>query len=85
LYNSKLIQALELLNSQLTTESLAVYNGFDFAKLYKFRQIFYHNIDDTITDNELFSEEMLISKKNHISLSDNIYELLVQYYNAAYD
>ena len=59
LKNQKLAEALELVKSWATTGSLTVYEGFDFAKLYKFRQIFCHKIDITITGNEPFSGKLL--------------------------
>jgi hypothetical protein len=57
--NTKLTEALCLVQSRSTTGTLAAYDGFDFAELYRFRQIFYHNIDDTITGSEEFPGEML--------------------------
>lgn len=85
LRNSKLTQALELVNPRLTTGSLALYDGFDFAELYRFRQIFHHHINDTITGSEHFPGEMLNPRKNNVSLPNDIYEILVQYYNNAYN
>jgi hypothetical protein len=82
--NEKLTKALQLIKSRATTGSLAAYDEFDFAKLYRFMQIFRHNIDITITGNEPFPGEML-QKKVNVSLPDDIYKLLVQYYNAAYN
>jgi hypothetical protein len=48
-------------------------------------QIFHQNIDDIITGSEEFPGEMLTPKKNRVSLPDDIYELLVKYYNDTYD
>jgi hypothetical protein len=83
--NPKLAGALELVKSRATTGSLAIYDGFDFAELYRFMQIFRHHSDDSITGSEAFPGEMLNPKKERVSLPDDIYELLVQYYNTAYD
>jgi len=83
--NSKLTEALKLVNLWPTTGSLAVYNRFDFIELYRFRQIFHHYLNDTIIGNESFPKEMLNPRKDNMSLLDDIYEILVQYYNTAYD
>jgi hypothetical protein len=83
--NTKLMEALCLVQSRSTTGSLAAYDGFDFSELYRFMQIFHQNIDDTITGSEEFPGEMLTPKKNRVSLPDDIYELLVKYYNDTYD
>ncbi len=82
--NKKLAEALELVKPRATTGSLTVYEGFDFTELYRFRQIFRHEIDITITGNEPFPGKLL-HKKNQVSLPNDIYELLVEYYNVAYD
>lgn len=81
--NVKLMNALSLVKPRSTTGSLAAYDGFDFTKLYQFMQIFHQNIDDTITGSEKFPGEML-TPRNQASLPNNIYELLVQYYNNTY-
>ncbi len=83
--NSKLTEALELVNPRPTTGSLVVYNRFDFAELYRFRQIFHHYLNNTITGSESFPKEMLNPRKDNVFLLDDIYEILVQYYNTAYD
>ena len=83
LENKKLAEALELVKPRATTRSLTVYEGFDFTELYRFRQIFCYEIDITITGNEPFSRKLL-HKKNQVSLPNDIYELLVEYYNVAY-
>ncbi len=76
---------LEFVKSCPTTRSLAAYDKFDSVESYRFMQIFRHRIDDTITGSESLPEEMLTSKKDKVSLSDDVYELLVQYYDVAYD
>jgi hypothetical protein len=73
----KLNRALELVKLRQTTGSLIAYDGFDFAELHRFAQIFRYNLDDTITGNELFPEKMLTPRKCGISLPTHIYELLV--------
>ena len=83
--NIKLNETLILVKSYSLTRNLAIYDGFDFAKLYWFVQIFHHYLDDTITGNKSFSKEMLTLRKCNMSLPDDIYDLLVQYYNTAYD
>ena len=65
-------------NTKLTTGTLAAYDGFDFAELYRFRQIFYYSIDATITGSEEFPGEMLTPKNNRVSVPNAIYELLVK-------
>jgi hypothetical protein len=82
--NAKLINALSLVQPQLTTGSLAAYDGFDFNELHQFMQIFHQNINNMITGSEKFSGEML-TQRNRVSLSDATYELLVKYYNDTYD
>jgi hypothetical protein len=82
--NAKLMNALSLVQPQLTTGSLAAYDGFDFNELYQFMQIFHQNINNTITGSEKFPGEML-TPKNRVSLPDTTYELLVKYYNNTYD
>lgn len=83
--NTKLMEALCLVQPRSTTGTLAAYDGFDFAELYRFRQIFHHSIDATITGSEEFPGEMLTPKNNRVSVPDAIYELLVKYYNDTYD
>ena len=83
--NLKLNEGLKLIQQPcLTTGSLGVYDGFDFAELYQFRKFFCHDSDITITGKEPFPGKMLQSKDN-VSLPKDIYELLVQYYNNAYE
>ena len=72
----KLNEALELVKPRLTIGSLAAYDGFDFAELYRFMQIFRH-LNETVTGSELFSGQILSPAKNHVFLPNNIYELLV--------
>ena len=82
--NAKLTNALSLVQPRLTTGSLAAYDGFDFNELYEFMQIFNQNIDNTITGSEKFPGEML-TPRNRVSLPNNVYELLVKYYNDTYE
>ncbi|CAG8596435.1 19505_t:CDS:1, partial [Racocetra fulgida] len=83
--NYKLLNALKFIKSRPTTGSLAANNKVDFADLYYFVQTFRQEIDNTITGSELFPREMLILKKSQISLSDDIYRLLAEYYKTAYN
>jgi hypothetical protein len=78
------MNALSLVQLQLTTGSLAAYDGFDFNELHQFMQIFHQNINNTITGSEKFPEEML-TPRNWVSLPDATYELFVKYYNDIYD
>ncbi|CAG8836179.1 28640_t:CDS:1, partial [Racocetra persica] len=82
LNNSKLFQALEFIKPQLTTESLAANDEFDFADLYQFIQTS-HKSTDTITGSEFFLRKILNPKKN-VSIPDDIYKLLTEYYKKAY-
>jgi hypothetical protein len=81
---SKLVQALELVKSRPTAGSLASYDELDFTESYRFVQIFRH-LNETVIGNEPFPGQMLSPKKERVSLPENIYGLLVQYYNNAYD
>ena len=65
--------------------SLAVYDKFEYAELCRFRQIFHLKIEDTITSSEAFPDKMLSLKKVNVSLLEEIYKVLVDYYNAIYD
>ncbi|CAG8819846.1 1641_t:CDS:1, partial [Racocetra fulgida] len=64
---------------------LAANDGFDFADLYQFVQTFYQDIGNTITGSEPFHGEILNPDKTHMSLPDDIYELLTEYYKIAYN
>ena len=83
--SNKLNEALELVKSRPTAGSLAMYDGFDSSELHQFRQTFRIESDITITGSEEFPGEMLTPRNDRVSLPDDIYELLVNYYNAAYD
>src|SRR5437588_9840914 len=61
-----------------------MYDGFDSSELHQFRQNFRIESDITITGSENFSGEMLTPRNDRVFLPDNIYELLVYYYNDAY-
>jgi hypothetical protein len=79
--NPKLVTALSLIRNKPTAGSLAVYDEFDFTKLYQSTQIFH---DDTITGSKEFFREMLMPEKQ-VSLPDTIYKFLVKYYNDTYN
>jgi len=85
LNNTKLAEGLNLIRPQLTTGSLASYDEFEFAELVRFRQIFRFEVEDTITGIKPFPDEMISPKKINVGLLDDIYNILVSYYNAAYD
>jgi len=84
-HNTKLTEGLKLIQPRATSGSLAAYDKFEFAELSRFRQIYHFEIEDTITGVEIFPGEMLPPEKINVSLPDNIYNILVKYYNSAYD
>lgn len=83
--NVKLIEALKLIRQWPTSGSLAVYDNFNYAELYNFRKIFFQEVDNTIVGSEPFPGEMLMPCENRVALPDNIYQILADYYNNAYD
>src|SRR5271154_2357863 len=85
LNNIKLIEALKLIQPWATSRSLADYDNFKFAELYQFRKIFFQEVDDTIVGSEPFPGEMLMPYKVQVALPDNIYQILTDYYNNAYE
>ena len=82
--SDELNEVLRLVKSRLTAGSLAMYDGFDSSELHQFRQNFRIESDITITGSEDFPREMLTPRNNRVSLPDDIYDLLVLYYNDAY-
>lgn len=64
---------------------MAAYDKFEFDELFRFRQIYSLEFDDTISGSDPFSEEMLTPKKNNVGLPEEIYNILVEYYKTAYD
>ena len=83
--SDELNEVLGLVKSRPTAGSLAMYDGFDSSELHQFRQNFRIESDITITGSENFPGEMLTPRNDRVSLPDDIYELLVHYYNDAYD
>src|SRR3954451_20245775 len=83
--NTILVEALKLIKHRATLGSLSSYDDFDFAELVRFRKIYRLEVEITITCAELFPGEMMTPRKNEVSLPDDIYNLLVEYYNAAYE
>ena len=83
--NPKLSAGLKLVQSRPTTGSLAAYDGFEFDELRQFLDICNLNINDTITGSESFPGVMFTPKKSEVKLPDDIYKLLVDYYNNAYE
>ena len=61
-----------------------MYDGFDSSELHQCRQNFRIESDITITSSKNFPGKMLTPRNDRVSLPDNIYELLVYYYNDAY-
>lgn len=85
LNNEKLSEGLELLKPRSTTGTLAAYDELDYNELFRFRQIFCQETDDTINGSEAFPGEMLTPRKNRVSLPDDIYRILIEYYSDAYE
>ncbi|UZO27507.1 uncharacterized protein OCT59_019700 [Rhizophagus irregularis] len=83
--NDKLVEALKLIQSQPTSGSLAAYDNFNYAELYQFRKAFFQEVDDTIVGSEPFPGEMHTPCRNQVALPDNIYQILTDYYNDAYE
>jgi hypothetical protein len=82
--SDELNEVLGLVKPRPTAGSLAMYDGFDSSELHQFRQNFRIESDITITGSEDFPGEMLTPRNDRVSLPDDIYELLVLYYNDAY-
>jgi hypothetical protein len=83
--NTKLIEGLKLIQPRPTSGSLAAYDEYEFAELRRFRRIYRLEVECTITGAESLPGEMMTPNKNDVSLPDDMYTLLVEYYNAAYD
>jgi hypothetical protein len=83
--NDKLVEALKLIQPQPTSGSLAAYDNFNYAELYQFRKAFFQEVDDTIVGSEPFPGEMLTPCRSRVALPDNIYQILTDYYNNAYE
>ena len=85
LNNDRLSEGLELLKPRTTTGTLAAYDELDYNELFRFRQIFCQEVDNTINGSETFPGEMLTPRKNRVPLPDDIYQLLIEYYSNAYE
>ena len=81
----KLIEALKLIQPRATSRSLADYDNFKFTELYQFRKIFFQEVDDMIVGSKLFLGKMLMPSNVQVTLPDNIYQILTDYYNNAYE
>src|SRR5207248_995768 len=79
------VEGLKLLKQRVTLGSLASSDDLEFAELCQFRQISCLEIKDTITGIEPFPGEMMSPKRMNVALPDDIYDILVKYYNNAYD
>ena len=85
LNNMRLVEGLKLLKQRATLGSLASSDDLEFAELCQFRQISRLEIEDTITGIEPFPGEMMYPKRMNVALPDDIYDILMEYYNNAYD
>src|SRR5688572_7669204 len=85
LNNSTLEEGLKLIKSRPITGSLAAYDNFQNDELYRFMLTYNIEVEETITGREWFPGEMMTPSELEVNLSDNMYDLLVDYYNNAYD
>ena len=85
LNNIKLAEGLKLIQSRATTGSLASSDDFEFVELVRFRQIYCLKAENMITGTEPLPGEMMSPKKINVGLPDDVYKILVDYYNDAYD
>ncbi|GET58354.1 hypothetical protein GLOIN_2v1879967 [Rhizophagus irregularis DAOM 181602=DAOM 197198] len=85
LYISECFEGLKLVKSWLTTGSLLAYDNFEWDELYRFRLIYSLEVEDTITGSEQFPREIMTPRKQDVILPNNIYKLLVDYYNNVYN
>ena len=83
--NQNLIDGLELIKPRQTSGSLAAYDGFESEELLRFRKMFCHELEDTITGSESFSGEILTPINEQVDLPDDVFKCLITYYNEAYD
>src|SRR5207245_2997657 len=83
--NMRLVEGLKLLKQRATLGSLASSDDLEFAELCQFRQISRLEIEDTITGIEPFPGEIMSTKRMNVALPNDIYDILVEYYNNAYD
>ena len=84
-HNMRLVEGLKLLKQRATLGSLASSDDLEFTELCQFRQISRLEIEDTITGIEPFPGEMMSPKRMNVALPDDIYDILVEYYNNVYD
>ncbi|EXX67293.1 hypothetical protein RirG_115720 [Rhizophagus irregularis DAOM 197198w] len=85
LHNPKLTEGLGLIKSRPTTGSLAAYDNFQHDELHRFMLIYNLEVEDIITGSEQFPGEMMAPRNNLVNLPNEIYKLLVDYYNNAYE
>ena len=83
--NQKLIEGLKLVKSRPTIGSLAVYDNFQGDELHQFMLIYNLEVEKTVTGKEPFPGEMMTPRKLAVDLPNDVYDLLVDYYNNAYD
>src|SRR5579862_5114312 len=82
--NQKLINGLELIKPRKTLGSLAADDGLDSEDLLRFRKIFCHELDDTITGSESFPGDLLNPINRQVYLTNDVYNHLITYYNEIY-
>ncbi len=78
-------KGLKLIWPWVTTGSLASYDNFEFAKFVWFKQIYCLEVKNTITGTEHFLNKIMPSKKVNVNLPNNMYNLLMKYYNVVYN
>ena len=83
--DTRLVKGLDLIKSRPTTGSLASYDDFQYDELYRFMLIYNIEVEDTITGSKKLPGEMMTPKKLEVNLPDDVYDLLVNYYNNAYE
>ncbi|GBB93908.1 hypothetical protein RclHR1_22500005 [Rhizophagus clarus] len=85
LNNKKFTEGLKLLKPQFTTGTFSAYDELDYNELFRFKQIFCQETDNMINGSEAFPGKMLTPRKNRVSLPDDIYRILIEYYSDAYE
>jgi len=83
--NQNLIDGLELIKPRQTSGSLAAYDSFESEELLRFRKMFCHELEDTITGSESFPDKILTPINEQVDLPDDVFKCLITYYNEAYD
>ena len=63
---------------------MAADDGLDSEDLLRFRKIFCHELDDTITGSESFPGDLLNPINRQVDLPNDVYNHLITYYNEIY-